>query len=598
MSDSSFIAIDDQDESKAQHESGLRSIIFLFKFAKDYLSKILFGLLLILLYACFTMFSGYFMGLLVGEGLVQKNWNLSIRYACIILSFEVLSFSFNYFGRKILSINSSHMIYNMRRELFSLLPRLPLSLLDRWPEGRVVTRLTHDVETVETFFTGSLARLSSALFLAFISMVAMLTTDLYLGLIIIVSMIPALSIVLLTRSKVNKLTRAMSKYSSAINSKLSEYIDGLYIMRSFGLESWSMDQFSGVVKDHVDKSLETNLFYGWSRPLVSFLCGLPLILLVWFGGNMVLEGSITIAIFVAFLRYSERFFMPVMMLFREIHVILQAFTNANRVANFLELKTENEFFDSNKSENHLIHGEVNFKNVWMTYTKEPKWSLKDVSFKTEVGENIGIVGATGSGKTTMISVLSRLYDYQKGEILIDGVSIKDWNIDNLRSQIGLVSQDVTLFKGTLRDNLTVNPEITDDYISYIAEKTGLKFVLERNQIGLYDHVIDGGKNFSAGEKQIISLTRVCLLSPRILILDEATANIDPFYEKLLHDGVSFLMKERTSFIIAHRLDTIKECNRLLVFDGGELVEFDTPKNLEAKKGYFYKLKTDPSLWVD
>lgn len=596
MKQAQFIEVDDQDESRSKHESGLRSILFLFKFAKDHLREIILGLGLILLYASATMFSGYFMGKLVGEGLVKKQWDLTVRFSILVVALEISSFLLNYYGRRILARSTSYMIFNMREKLFEILPNLPLSMLDRWPEGRIVTRITHDVESVETFFTGSLARVSSAFFLAIVSMFAMLSTDVGLGMIIISSMIPALLVVYFTREKVNRLTRAMSKYSSAINSKLSEYIDGLYLIRSFGIEKWSSDTFSNVVKNHVDKSLETNFFYAWSRPLVSFLCGLPLILLVWFGGNKVIEGSISIAVFVAFLRYSERFFMPVMMLFREIHVILQAFTNANRVANFLEFKTENEVF-SNGAELpvHSISGEVEFRDVWMSYNlnskddEQKKWSLKNVSFKINKGEKIGIVGATGSGKTTMISVLSRLYDFEKGDVLIDNHSIKKWDIQDIRSQIGLVSQDVTLFKGTLRDNLTVNPNLSTEDIMYVAKQTGLSKVMKRNDLELESEVIDGGKNFSAGEKQIISLTRICLLSPKLLILDEATANIDPFYEKILHDGIDYLMKDHTAFIIAHRLETIHECDRLLVFDEGELVEFDTPKNLEESRGYFYRL---------
>ncbi len=359
MKQTQFLEVDDQDESKSRHESGLRSIIFLFKFAKDHLNQILLGLTLILLYASSTMLSGYYMGKLVGEGLVKKEWNLSIRFSFLVLALEVSSFLMNYYGRRTLAKSTSFMIFNMREKLFQILPHLPLSMLDRWPEGRIVTRITHDVETVETFFTGTLARVSSAIFLAIVSMFAMIWTDAQLAVIIISSMIPALLVVYFTRERVNQLTRAMSKFSSAINSKLSEYIDGLYLIRSFGIEKWSSDTFSQVVKDHVDKSLETNFFYAWSRPLVSFLCGLPLILLVWFGGNRVIEGSISIAVFVAFLRYSERFFMPVMMLFREIHVILQAFTNANRVANFLEFKTEQEVFCENQNyPSHVIRGEV------------------------------------------------------------------------------------------------------------------------------------------------------------------------------------------------------------------------------------------------
>ncbi len=594
MKESGFFSLDDQDErNKEVKESGWRSLYFLLNFSKEHKWKLLFGMLLLLTYSVTTMFSGFYMGKLVGEGLAKKDWDLTKKFSLFVMFFEISSLLLNYFGRKVITTQSSYIIYNMREALFSKLSKLPMSFLDRWPDGRIVTRLTHDVEGVETFFTGSLGRILNACFMALASIVAMSSSDISLSLIIIASMIPALMTVILTRTKVTKLTKAMSKLSSQINSKLSEFIDGLYVIRAYGLENWSQKIFSNNVDLHVDKTLEANFFYGWSRPLVSFLCGLPLILLVWFGGNRVLEGTMSLAIFVAFLRYSERFFMPVMMLFREIHVIMQAFSNASRVANFLEFKTEKTVFSNNQDLKQFnIDGSLSFKNVWMSYdanSVEPNWSLKDISFEINKGEKIGILGTTGSGKTTLISVLSRLYDYQKGEIRIDSHSLKDWDVDDLRSQIGLVSQDVVLFKGTLRDNLTVNSAITNEEILELSKFTGLSLVMENNNLTLDTLVKDGGSNFSAGEKQIISLTRICLLNPQILILDEATANIDPFYEKILHDGIEYLMKGKTSLIIAHRLDTIKECDRLLVFENGSLVEFDTPETLSGNRGHYYRL---------
>ncbi len=589
MSESGYFSLDDQDEkNKTFKDSSLRSILFIVNYAREHKSKMMIGFTLLFLYSGSAMYSGFYMGKLVGEGLATKNWDLTKRFAVLVMCLELFSLLLNYFGRKIITVQSSHIIFNMRKALFHKLSKLPLSFLDRWPEGRVVTRLTHDVEGVETFFTGSLGRILNAVFMAIASIVAMTTTDILLSIIIIVSMIPALCLVLVTREKVKSLTKAMSKFSSQINSKLSEYIDGLYVIRSFGLEEWSRQKFKENVQKHVDKSLEANFFYGWSRPLVSFLCGLPLVMLVWFGGNRVLEGTMTLAIFVAFLRYSERFFMPVMMLFREIHVIMQAFSNASRVANFLEFEVERDVFSNGMDlPHHKLSGDITFKKVWMSYNKSENWSLKDVSFKVVEGEKIGILGTTGSGKTTLISILSRLYDFQKGEIRIGKYSIKEWNVESLRSQIGLVSQDVILFKGSLRDNLTVNPDISNNEILAIAKFTGLDHVMERNNLLLDSEVKDGGVNYSAGEKQIISLTRICLLDPQILILDEATANIDPFYENILHSGIEYLMKNKTSLIIAHRLDTIKDCDRLLVFENGQLKEFDTPENLIKAKGYYY-----------
>ncbi len=591
MTNKKYLAVDDQDESvvKKKQYRALNSFLFLYSFTKEERKTLALSIVLLISFSAVAMYSGHAMGVLVGDGLAKKNWDLSLRFAVIVIASEILSLSFNYFGRKLLVMSSGRVILTIRKALFEKLPKLPMTFYDRWPRGRIVTRLTHDVEGVESFFSGSLGRVLNSGFLAISSMIAMLLTDRYLGTILILSMVPAILLVYLTKNYVNVLNRTMSKYSSQINSKLSEHIDGLYVIRSFGLEGWSYNSFKDIVSKHVNATLKSNRFYSVTNPAISFLCGLPLILLVYFGGELVLDGKMSLALFVAFLRYSERFFNPVMMLFREIHVILQAFTSAQRVANFLREEDEDHFFVSEGNyPGHPIAGEIEFKNVWMSYSEE-EWSLRDVSFKVFQGQKIGIVGTTGSGKSTTISVLARLYDFQKGEVLIDGMSLKDWDIDNIREQIGLVSQDVILFQGSLRDNLTVDPSITDEKILGVASLTGLKAVMDKASITLDSYVNDGGVNLSAGEKQVISLTRVCLLNPHILILDEATANVDPYYEQILHEGIKKVMENRTSFIIAHRLETIKECDRLLVFDKGHLVEEGAPAELLEKKGIFYNL---------
>lgn len=591
MSGKNYLAVDDQDESvvnKKQYAEW-RSFLFLFQFTKGHRLVIGVALFSLLLYSVMAMISGHAIGTLVGEGLAKKNWELTKKWSVIVLAAELLALSLHYYGRKLLTTKASFVILKIRETLFKKLSSLPMSFFDRWPQGRVVTRMTHDVEGVEAFFTASLGRMLNAFFLAIAAATAMLSNNAGLGLILIFSMLPALAVILLTRNKVNIINRRMSKLSSSINSKLSEYIDGLYVIRAFGLEQWSERIFKKKVQDHVETTLEANLLYAWSRPLVSFLCTLPIILLVWFGGVKVMEGTITLAVFVAFTRYTERFFGPVMMLFREIHVILQAFTSAQRVANFLKEDSESDLFLKGEVfEGKTITGEIVFDQVWMGYNKD-SWSLKDVSFKINPGEKIGIVGTTGSGKTTTISILSRLYDFQKGDIRIDGQSIKNWELLNLRDQIGLVSQDVIIFQGSLRDNLTVDPSISDEDIMKVAKITGLSRVMKKSGLTLGDEIKDGGANMSAGEKQVVSLTRTCLLNPHILILDEATAHVDPFYEKILHDGVENVMKGKTSFIIAHRLDTIKECDRIMVFNQGSLVELGSPDSLMEKKGVFYDL---------
>lgn len=590
MSDK-FLSIDDQDESvvdKKQYKL-LASFLFLYRYTKGQRVKLYTAVVLLLLFSTTAMYSGRAIGELIGEGLVKRNWDMAIKFSIIVIICEILSLVLNYYGRVLLVNSAGQVVFAIREALFEKLPKLPMSFYDRWPRGRIVTRLTHDVEGVESFFSGSLGRVLNSLFLAFASMTAMLMTDVHLAIILILSMFPAMLLVFVTRNYVDKLNRTMSMYSSQVNSKLNEFLDGIYVIRSFGLEGWSHSIFESTVNKHVDATLKSNMFYSFTNPAISFLCGLPIVLLVYFGGRDVLAGTMSIALFVAFLRYAERFFNPVMMLFREIHVILQAFTSVQRVSNFLREKNEDELFESNSDVvDHLIKGDIEFRNVWMSYSEE-NWSLRDVSFNISKGQKIGIVGTTGSGKSTMISVLARLYDFNKGEILFDGVSIRKFNITKLRDQIGLVSQDVIIFQGTLRENLSVDPNLNDEEILRVCKLTGLLQVMKNTKLTLDSQITDGGVNLSAGEKQVISLTRVCLLGPSILILDEATANVDPYYEKILHDGIESVMMDKTTFIIAHRLDTIEHCDLILVFEAGELREFGSPSELKNSSGLFDRL---------
>ena len=593
MSKSKFVAIDDQDESvvNLKDYSALKSFVFLYQYTKGHRTSFFAALIMLLFYALLAMASGYFIGKLVGDALVVKKWGLAIRYSAFVLMCEASSLLFHYYGRKILTLKSSKVILTIRKELFTKLAYLPMKFYDRWPQGRIVTRLTHDVESVEEFFVNSMGRMLNAFFLATASVITMLSTNFKLGLMIISAMLPALLLIFFTRHTVGRLSRAISKKSSAINSRLSEFVDGVFVIRSFGLESWSHNIFTSSVKEHVNASLEANKFHSWSRPVVSFLCGLPILLLIWFGGYSVLAKTMSLATFVAFIRYCEKFFSPVLMLFREIHVVIQAFTNAQRVANFLREEEELDCFKhSNISMKKTIKGEIEFKDVKMGYNKQ-QFALDGVSFKISIGEKIGIVGSTGSGKTTVISILSRLYDYQEGNVLIDGISLRDIDMYDLRNQIGLVSQDVIIFQGTLRENLSVDPDLSGEKILEIAQHTGLVKVMEKSGLSLDSEITDGGSNLSAGEKQVVSLTRTCLLDPHILILDEATANVDPYYESILHNAIEYLMQGRTSFIIAHRLDTISSCDRILVFQNGKLIEDGTPDALIASKGVFYDLKT-------
>jgi ABC-type multidrug transport system fused ATPase/permease subunit len=545
--------------------------------------------MLIFVSSLLAIYSSKLMGDLLEKGLLARDLHKSIWYALSILGLELGSIYFIWTGRKILADSSSKVIFSVRKNLFAKLQELPLQYYDRQPQGRIVTRVTHDVEGIDEFFTSSLGNLISASMMTMLAIAAMIVSNVKLGAVMTLSIIPSILIMIKTKDFLRNSNRRVSKFSSAINAKLSEYINGMDVIRSFGLEKWTMDKFSQTVDDYLYAQLRGNFLFAWSMPLVSFCATIPLIGLVWYGGLGVINGVFSVGLFVSFVRYYERFFNPMMLLSREIHVVQQAFTSTERVMSFLNEEDEERTLKNlgNMQPKHL-EGDIKFESVHMQYSVGD-WVLKNLNFHIRPGEKIGLVGKTGCGKSSTVSLLSRLYEFQQGEITIDDIPIRNFNRHALRDQIGFVAQDAIIFKGSLRENLSVDESKSDQDLIDASKTTGLVKALSKEGFNLDMEVLEGGTNLSVGQRQLVSLTRVLLKNPSILILDEATANIDPYYEEIIHEAVMTMMNNRTCLIIAHRLDTLKACDRVFVFSQGELVEEGPLQQLLSEGNYFYRL---------
>lgn len=586
-----YLMADDQDESM-WGEKGIgdrKSFSVLLDYAKPFKYKIIFALSLIFISSLLAIYSAKLMGDLLEKGLMVRDMQKSILYAALIVTLEIGSIFFIWTGRKQLAVAASKVIFGVRKKLFAKLQELPLQYYDRQPQGRIVTRITHDVEGIEEFFTSSLGNLISASMMTVLAVGAMIVSNQKLGLVMTLSILPSIYLIFKTKDFLKNSNRRVSKFSSAINAKLSEYLNGLETIRSYGLEKWSMKNYSHTCDDYLYAQLKGNLLFAWSMPLVSFCATIPLIGLVWFGGNGVLTGVYTVGLFVSFCRYYERFFNPMMLLSREIHVVQQAFTSTERVMSFLNESDEDAILKNNgKMTTTSLLGDIKFENVFMKYS-EGGWVLKDLSFHIRPGEKIGLVGKTGCGKSSTVALLSRLYEFQEGNVAIDDIPIRNFDRHNLRDQIGFVSQDAIIFKGSLRENLSCDETLTDQYLIEAARTTGLVKALAKEGFNLDMGVLEGGTNLSVGQRQLVSLTRVLLKNPSILILDEATANIDPHYEEIIHEAVMKMMDGRTCLMIAHRLETLKQCDRILVFNHGQLVEQGTLSDLLTQGNYFFKL---------
>ena len=597
MSDKSFLHKDEQDlgQLKRYQMGNVKAFFFLMRYAKPYLWGSLSGLFLIALSSAVIIKSSELMGVMVEEALIPKDWNQGILLSSIIIGLELMAIFLTWAGGKLLAEKASLVIFDIRKDLFQKANALPMTFYDHQPQGRVVTRMTHDIEGLENFFVGSLQKISRSILVIILSFYAILSTDLHVGALIILSLIPVVIFIYFTKEKLRKINRDMSLTSSQLNSKLSEFIDGIEVIRSFGLESWSKEKYGNNIGAYLNSVLSANTFYALINPTLTFLIYAPFFILIWFGGQKVLAGALSVGVFVSLMRYCERFFNPIMTLAREVQVIQQALTNGERVASFLKHHEEDLVLGENGKLTPAFKGHLEYRNVTMGYDQNSP-VLKGLSFTIAPGQLVGLVGKTGCGKTSTVSLLSRLYEFQKGEIYIDGVNIRDIDRDYLRSQIGFVSQDVIVFRDTIRNNLLLEgrTQFNDESLLKACALTGFDQVLKRAPEGLDTVLTESGSNLSLGEKQILAFTRVVLSDPKVLILDEATASIDPESERLIQSCVEKVLKGRSCLLIAHRLDTLQNCDRILVFDKGQLIEDGSPENLLNQKGAFYRLRGDDS----
>jgi ABC-type multidrug transport system fused ATPase/permease subunit len=580
----------DQDDKILAAANDVIGIFQIISFGKGVYLPLAGALGLILLASAAVMVSARVLGQLVETLVAGAAGAGSLPFAASFLALETAAVACQYFGRVNLAKATIEIIYGIRRELFAKMRRLPISYFDATPLGRTITRLTSDVEGIETFFGGTLARVLIAGINIVAVLVAMLVTDLRFGAIIVGVSLPALAFSVMLRRPVIFWLRTYKRRSAHLNAKLAEFLNGLAVIRIFGLEGWTQRLFDEAADELLDAGLTAMNWNSFIRPVAVFLCSLPTLLILWLGGQRVLQGALELGTLVAFVRFSERFVSPIRVISTEIQNIQEAVVSSERVRRMLREPEEAESLGPDGTATPALGGRVEYQGVWMGYGGRPV--LKGVDFVALPGTRVGLVGATGSGKSTTVNLLPRLYPFQQGRILLDGVPIETLERDHLRDQLGYVSQDVVVFAGTVRANLlasTPGAPLADAQVLAACRKTGLDQVLAGLAGGLDHLIVEGGENLSMGERQLIAFTRMILRDPRILILDEATANIDERCEKLIQEAITEVMAGRTSFVIAHRLSTIIQCDLILVFAHGEIVERGTHAELMAGGGLYARL---------
>jgi ABC-type multidrug transport system fused ATPase/permease subunit len=386
------------------------------------------------------------------------------------------------------------------------------------------------------------------------------------------------------------LNREVAVLNSGLNARFSEYIKGIPLVRSFRLEEWAEGRINQSISAWLAAALRMNIATATIRPLIGLSSQFPLLITLWIGFREVQTDAIGIGVFVTFLRLCERFSSPVVTLSQELHQMQTAFASAERVASMVKEETEDAVLgpDGPVVVPHL-RGAIGFEGVTLYYDRNSVPALKNISFTIAPGETVGFVGKTGSGKSSTVALIARLYQQSAGKILLDGHPIEELNRQSLRSAIGFVTQDPVIFSGTMRENLSLDESVTDNAIMETCSATGLANIMIERQLTLGAHLTESGNNLSAGERQVVALTRMLLQNPSVIILDEATANIDEGLEHTLHTALVALTASRTTIIIAHRLSTLKACDRILVFQDGALVEQGTHESLLTLRGYYFEL---------
>lgn len=574
------------------HQGDFSAVIALFKHSHGTRGRLFFCIGLVIASAGLLMLSAKLMGHLAELLLQKQPWPLLIGTVASILAIESINIFIYYQGRVGIAYVTNKVAFQIRQALFRKLNQLPMAYYDQQPLGRTITRLTADVEGIESFFSNTLPRVLTALITVVSVLIAMLLTDFKIGFFICLSSLPAIIFTVLMRKPVRYWLRDYKKRSAAINAQLAELINGLPVIKVFGLEKWSQKVFQQSSEDMLKSAFSLMNWNTFIRPAAAFLCSMPIVIILWWGGHMALDQQISIGLLVAFIRYAERYFRPIMQLSFELHLIQDAIASSERVSKMLDETEESKILGPNGQHKASVQGAVEFHDVWMEYLKDQP-VLKGVDFKVKAGTSVGLVGKTGSGKSTTVHLIPQLYPIQKGEIRIDGISLETWDRTTLRQQIGIVSQDVVIFQGTLRENLLVTiPEDSqpdDETVLQACGRTGLSLVMDKLAAGLDTILQDGGSNLSMGERQLIAFTRMLLRNPAILILDEATANVDEPCEALIQKAILEVLKGRTCFIIAHRLSTIQHCDNILVFQDGRIMEQGRHDQLVERQGHYSQL---------
>jgi ATP-binding cassette subfamily B protein len=558
-------------------------------YLRPYRTSVAFAIVTIVANSALQLVPPYLTKTVIDEYIPAGDLSGLTGIAALYLITLAASFAFEYAQTWTMQMTGQRVMFDIRMQVFSHLQRLDLRFYDRNPVGRLMTRVTTDVDVLNELFTSGVVSVFGDAFTLVGIMAVLVWMDWRLALAAF-SVLPL--ILLITqwfRRNVRDSYRTVRTWIARINAFLQERITGTSTVQLFRRESRDFVAFDEIDRAHRDANVQSIFYYAVFYPAVELVSALAASLIIWYGGGRVMEGALTLGSLVAFLQYAQRFFRPISDMSEKFNVLQNAMASSERVFALLDTTVEVKSPENFRLQAEEASGTISFENVTFSYVPgEPV--LKNVSFRVEPGQRVALVGATGSGKTTLVNLLLRFYDVDEGRITIDGVDIRQMDLRTLRSMFGLVLQDVHLFSGTIADNVRLGrADIDDEAVKRALEAVHAWRFVSRMPAGLSTPVAERGATLSVGQKQLLSFARALAFDPRVLVLDEATSSVDTETEFLIRDALKVVMRGRTTIAIAHRLSTVQDMDRIVVLHKGEVRESGTHQELLGRRGIYHRL---------
>src|SRR5687767_9483793 len=506
----------------------------------------------------------------------------------LYLASQFLRLIFSYFQSIFVNSIGQYVMFDIRKELYDKLQHQEVAYYDRNPVGRIMTRLTTDVDSLNQLFTEGVTDLLGDLVMIVAIISVMLWMDVKLTLVSLLTVPLLFAATTWFRKGARKGYDLVRTRIARINAFLQEHFAGAQAVQIFNAEAKSLRTFDRINEDYRRANLDTIFYYAVFFPLVDLIGAIGVALIIWYGGYRVMQDALSLGALVAFIQYSQALFQPIRDLSDKYNVLQAAVVASHRLFKTLDLPiaitTPEKPLKSERA-----RGRIEFQNVWFAY-KDEDWVLKDVSFAVSPGQSVALVGHTGSGKTTITNLLMRFYDIQRGRILLDGVDLRDWDLQSLRENFAVVLQDIFLFSGTVESNIRLGREdISDERVTWAAKEAHANKFIERLKESYKTEVKERGAGLSVGQKQLISFARALAFDPALLILDEATSSIDTETEQLIQQAIERVMRDRTAIVVAHRLSTVQRADQIIVLHHGEIRERGTHQELLAQRGLYWML---------